>query len=60
MVIDVAWKFSEEPHRVNDLTLTFHWPSLPAARLAAAKRVATMCTVHETLLHSPSVTIEAA
>ena len=60
MFIDVAWKFSEEPHRVNDLKLTFHWPSLPPARLAAAKRVAAMCTVHETLLHPPTVSIEAA
>ena len=60
MHIDVAWTFSEEPHRVQDLTLTFHWPSLPPARLAAAKRVAAMCTVHETLLHPPTVAIEAA
>ena len=60
MHIDVAWTFSEEPHRVQDLTLTFHWPSLPPARLAAAKRVAAMCTVHETLLHPPKVAIEAA
>lgn len=60
MHIDVAWTFSEEPHRVQQLTLTFHWPSLPPARLAAAKRVAAMCTVHETLLHPPTVAIEAA
>lgn len=60
MSIDVAWKFSEEPHRVNDLKLTFHWPSLPPNRLAAAKRVAAMCTVHETLLHPPAIAIEAA
>ena len=60
MTIDVAWKFADEPHRVSDVTLTFDWPSLPPARLAAAKRVAAMCTVHETLLHSPNVAIEAA
>ena len=60
MHIDVAWAFSEEPHRVKDMTLTFHWPSLPPARLAAAKRVARMCTVHETLVNSPTVSIEAA
>jgi uncharacterized OsmC-like protein len=60
MHIDVAWVFSEEPHRVKDMTLTFHWPSLPPARLAAAKRVARMCTVHETLVNSPTVSIEAA
>ena len=60
MYIDVTWKFSDEPHRVNDMALTFHWPSLPPARLSAAKRVAAMCTVHETFLHSPTVSIEAA
>jgi uncharacterized OsmC-like protein len=60
MYIDVAWKFSEEPHRVNDMKLTFHWPSLPPGRLNAAKRVAAMCTVHETLLHPLTVSIEAA
>jgi len=60
MSIDVTWSFSEEPHRVQDLKLTFHWPSLPPARLNAAKRVAAMCTVHETLLHPPTVAIEAA
>lgn len=60
MHIDVKWAFSEEPHRVKDMALTFHWPSLPPARLEAAKRVARMCTVHETLLNSPTVSIEAA
>ena len=61
MAIDVAWKFStDDPKRVADIGLTFHWPSLPPQRLAAAKRVAAMCTVHATLLHPPHVAIEAA
>ena len=60
VTIDVAWKFGDEPHRVSDITLSFHWPSLPPARLNAAKRVAAMCTVHETLLHPPTVSIETA
>jgi uncharacterized OsmC-like protein len=58
--IDVTWAFSEEPHRVKDMKLAFHWPSLPAARLEAAKRVARMCTVHETLVTPTTVSIEAA
>ena len=59
--IDVAWKFSTgEPKRVSDMSLTFKWPALPPARLTAAKRVAALCTVHETLLHPPAITIEGA
>ena len=61
MAIDVAWKFStDDPKRVADIAVTLHWPSLPPQRLAAAKRVAAMCTVHATLLHPPHVAIEAA
>jgi uncharacterized OsmC-like protein len=60
LAIDVSWAFSDEPHRVKDVKLSFHWPSLPPARLEAAKRVARMCTVHETLINSPTVSIEAA
>jgi putative redox protein len=60
LVIEVRWKFGEEPHRVSDLNVTFEWPSLPANRVAAARRVAELCTVHATLHHPPMVTIEHA
>jgi uncharacterized OsmC-like protein len=60
LVIDVRWKFGEEPHRVSDLAVTFEWPSLPPNRVAAARRVAELCTVHATLHHPPHVTIEPA
>jgi uncharacterized OsmC-like protein len=61
MQVDVAWRFSkEEPKRVSDISLAFKWPSLPPARLTAAKRVAALCTIHETLLHPPTMTIEGA
>jgi uncharacterized OsmC-like protein len=59
LVIDVAWKFSEdEPKRVAELRLTWDWPSLPEKKHAAAKRVAAMCTIHETLQHPPVVITE--
>jgi putative redox protein len=58
--IDVRWKFGEDPHRVSDIAVTFDWPSLPANRRAAARRVAELCTVHATLHHPPLVTIEPA
>jgi uncharacterized OsmC-like protein len=60
LVIEVRWSFADDPHRVGDMTLTFEWPSLPERRLAAAKRVAEMCTIHATLKHPARVTIEAA
>ena len=60
LVIEVRWTFADEPQRVGEMALTFEWPSLPERRLAAAKRVAEMCTVHATLKHPPQVSIEAA
>jgi uncharacterized OsmC-like protein len=60
LTIEVRWTFSEDPHRVGAIALTFDWPSLPERRIAAAKRVAEMCTIHATLKHSPRVTIEPA
>jgi putative redox protein len=60
LVIDVRWKFADEPHRVSDLDVTFDWKSLPPNRLAAARRVAELCTVHATLHHPPNITVEPA
>ena len=60
LVIDVRWKFGEDPHRVSDITVSFDWKSLPPNRVAAARRVAELCTVHTTLHHPPHVTIEPA
>jgi uncharacterized OsmC-like protein len=55
--LEVRWRFGEDPHRVSDLELTFDWPSLPANRVAAAKRVSEMCTIHATLMHPPRITV---
>ena len=57
LTIDVSWTFAENPHRVGSLDIRFTWPSLPANRLEAAKRVSEMCTIHATLHHPPSITI---
>ena len=56
--IEVRWTFVEEPHRIGATTLTLDWPSLPAARTAAARRVAELCPIHATLHHPPTTTIE--
>jgi uncharacterized OsmC-like protein len=55
IVVEVAWKFAEDPHRVGEMDMNVSWPSLPAARQAAANRVTTLCAVHATLSHSPTI-----
>src|SRR5689334_9718786 len=60
LTIEVRWKFGDDPHRVSDFAVTFDWPSLPANRVAAARRVAELCTVHATLHHPPHISIEPA
>jgi len=55
LVLDVSWKFSENPTRVSELDLVWDWPSLPARKQEAAKRVAALCTIHETLQTPPTV-----
>ena len=60
LVLDVQWKFADDPHRVSDLDVSFTWPSLPTDRVTIAKRVAALCTVHATLLHPPAIGIRAS
>jgi uncharacterized OsmC-like protein len=60
LTLEVHWQFAEDPHRVSSLAVIFDWPSLPANRLSAARRVAEMCTVHATLSHSLTIEILAA
>ncbi len=55
IVIEVAWKFAEHPHRVGEIELKVEWPSLPEPRKAAAERVAALCAIHATLTHSPNI-----
>lgn len=60
LTIEVHWTFADDPHRVGTMRLRFSWPSLPAKRLDAAKRVAEMCTVHATLQHPPTISIDGS
>lgn len=59
LALEVQWRFADDPHRVSDMRVLLDWPSLPANRLAAAKRVAELCTVHATLTHPPHIEIVA-
>ena len=58
LVLEVAWEFVEKPHRLGNLDLRFTWPSLPAERLEAAKRVAARCPVHQSFEHPPAMAID--
>jgi uncharacterized OsmC-like protein len=60
LVIDVSWSFTEHPHRVGTMELSYDWPSLPAERQRTAQRVAELCPVHKTLLQSPAMSIRLA
>lgn len=58
LTLEVAWTFAEDPRRIDRYALRFDWPSLPARRLEAAKRVATMCTIHATFEHPLVIDID--
>ena len=59
LALEVHWQFADDPHRVSDLAVIIDWPSLPTTRLAAAKRVSELCTVHATLTHPPTLEVLA-
>jgi uncharacterized OsmC-like protein len=55
LAVEVRWTFAEKPHRVGNVDITLDWPSLPESRREAAKRAATLCPIHATLSHSPTI-----
>ncbi|HEU4785790.1 MAG TPA: OsmC family protein [Gemmatimonadaceae bacterium] len=58
LTLEVAWTFAQDPRRIDRYELRFDWPSLPARRLDAAKRVAAMCTIHTTFEHPLVIDID--
>ncbi len=60
LTLEVTWGFVEKPHRLGNVDLRFEWPSLPAERLEAAKRVAALCPVHQSFEHAPLLGIDGA
>jgi uncharacterized OsmC-like protein len=60
LVVEVKVGFADHPHRVGSVDVKLIWPSLPPERTESAKRAAAVCTVHQTLLHSPSVATTVA
>jgi uncharacterized OsmC-like protein len=55
IAIEVRWTFTDNPHRVGNMQMKVQWPSLPEQRRTAAGRVAELCAIHATLMHSPSI-----
>ena len=53
--IDVTWNYVEDPYRIGEIDMEIRWPSLPESRQQAVERAAAQCTIHNTLVHPPSV-----
>ena len=60
IAIAVSWTFVDDPHRVGDMQMEIEWPSLPEPRKTAAERVAALCAIHATLMHSPAIVTRVA
>lgn len=60
IAINVKWTFADNPHRVGDIAMQVEWPSLPEQRKLAVERVASMCAIHATLMHSPNIVTSVA
>lgn len=58
--LEVQWRFADDPHRVSNMAVIVDWKSLPAERMATARRVAALCTIHATLTHPPAIDILSA
>ena len=57
--VDVSWGFLEGQHRLGSMKVRLLWPSLSAELWPRAIRAANLCGVHNTLTHSPQITVEA-
>jgi uncharacterized OsmC-like protein len=58
--VDVKWSFIQGQHRLETMTVTLEWPSLSAELWPRAIRAASLCGVHNTLTHSPRISVEAS
>ena len=56
--IGIRWSIADKPHRVATMVMRVEWPGLAARRVEAIKRAVHHCTVHNTLLHAPSISTE--
>ncbi len=60
LAVEVGYAYVEKPHRIGTMEVSLVWPSLPAERREAAKRAASLCTIHRTLHAPPEITTVVA
>lgn len=57
LVVGCEYEWAENPHRVGGIALTVDAPGLTRDKRPAFERVVEHCTVHNTLLQPPKVTL---
>jgi uncharacterized OsmC-like protein len=58
---DLEWTLAENPHRIGDIRVTMQLPAhFPAPRQRALLRAVEQCTLHNTLMHPPTVSVAIA
>jgi putative redox protein len=57
LTVDVDWSMAERPHRVGEIRLQVHGLAVPAHHREQLLKVAHGCTVHQSLLHAPKITV---
>jgi uncharacterized OsmC-like protein len=56
--ISMEWDYAEQPHRVGDITAHLSFPvKLEPTMKARLQKVLEGCTVHQSLIHPPKVTV---
>src|SRR5690348_7797355 len=56
--IETAWSMVEQPHRIGRIQLRLHLPSgVPSSEREKLLKVAHGCTVHQSIIHTPTIDI---
>lgn len=58
MSLRMRWDYVEDPYRIGQFDMEIQWPELPSSKQNAAQRVASKCTLHNTLEHPPHLTTQ--
>lgn len=57
--VDVSWSFAQGQHRLEAMKVILDWPTLSPELWPRAIRAASLCGIHNTLTHSPEISVEA-
>ena len=56
--IETDWSMAEQPHRVGRIQLRLHLPAgVPSSEQEKLLKVAHGCTVHQSIIHTPTIDI---